>query len=279
MTFKESGRVVKINQDLLFKRPYIWIVTLSITSLNFLITYNFQNINIQYVYYYLVDILTTYLIIEFYAYGVRFLNKKIPLNKDFVKRLTYQFTLHTLTVVIFTILLNELLDHIFFGGKRLSLSFVFYTKDTFVALLFILLFHAVYFGLFLVSERQNPGSVGTIPEVKIKVRDAFTFKLLSTTEIIAVYSLFGNTYVIDINFKKFSSELTLKEFEEKLNENFFRANRKFIISKTIIDSYKSASNGKIDVTIKTKATGELSKTITVSRDKASLFRTWLKSGS
>ncbi len=278
MTFNESGGVAKINQDLLFKRPYVWIITISITSLNFLITYDFQNINIQFIYYYLVDILTTYLIIEFYAYGVRFLNKKIPLNKDFVKRLTYQLTLHTLTVIIFTILLNEIFDYIFFEGKRLSFSFVFYTKDTFVALLFILLFHAVYFGLFLVSARQNLESPGIMPEVKIKVRDAFTIKLLSIREIIAVYSLFGNTYVIDINFKKFSSELTLKEFEQKLNENFFRANRKFIISKTIIDSYKSAGNGKIDVTIKTKAPGELSKTITVSRDKASLFRTWLKSG-
>ncbi len=277
MTHKDSEEVIKISPDLLFKRPYIWIITISITSLNFLITYNFQRVDIQYFYYYFVDILTTYLIIEFYAVGIRWLNKKVPLNTDFVKRVMYQLTLHTLSVIIFTILLNELFDYLFFEGERLSLSFVFYTKDTFVALLFILLFHMVYFGLFLMSNKQNLESLKIVPEARIKVKDAFTFKLLDKKEIIAVYSLLGITYVIDIDYKKFSSELTLKEMEEKLAGNFFRANRKCIVSKPIIDSYKSGNYGKIDITIKTEDVMELPKTITVSRDKASLFRTWISS--
>ena len=111
---KDSRDVIKINQDLLFKRPYIWIVTISVTSLNFLITYNFQKMDVQHLYYYLVDVLTTYLIIEFYAFGIRWMNKKLPLHKDFVKRVTYQLTLHTLSVIICTLLLNELFDHLFF---------------------------------------------------------------------------------------------------------------------------------------------------------------------
>ncbi len=276
MTPKASKDTVKISQDLLFKRPYIWILTISITSLNFLITYSFQNINPQYFYYFFVDVLTTYMIIEFYAFGIRYLNQKAPLSKDFVKRVTYQLTLHTLVVIIFTILLNELFDFIFFDGKRLSLSFVFYTKDTFVALLFVLLFHTMYFGLFLMSNKQNLESLRIVPEVKIKVKDAYAFKLLSPKDIIAVCSSFGISYVIDVNYKKFTSELTLKEFEDKLNDNFFRANRKFIVSKSIIESYKSVNNGKIDVIIKTKDLQELSETITVSRDKASFFRTWIR---
>lgn len=221
--------------------------------------------------------LTTYLIIEFYALGIKYLNKTIPLNKDFVKRVMYQLTLHTLIVIVFTILLNEMFDFIFFDGNRLSLSFVFYTKDTFVALLFILLFHAVYFGLFLMSNKQNLESLEIIPKVQIKVKDAFAFKLLNPKDIIAVYSLFGISYVFDVNFKKFTSELPLKEFDEKLDDSFFRANRKVIVSKSIIESYKSAKNGKIEVVLKTEDLLELSKTITVSRDKASLFRKWINS--
>ncbi|TMU56102.1 LytTR family DNA-binding domain-containing protein [Flagellimonas algicola] len=279
MMHKDMGEATKINQNLLFKRPYIWIVTVSVTSLNFLITYNFQNMDVQHIYYYLVDVLTTYLIIEFYALGIRWLNRKMPLNKDFVKRVTYQLTLHTLSVIIFTILLNELLDHLFFEGQRLSLSFVFYTKDTLVALLFILLLHMVYFGLFLLSNKQNQESLNIAPDARIKVKDAFTFKLLNQKEIIAAYSLLGITYVVDSHYNKFSSELTLKEMEGLLDNRFFRANRKFILSKAIIDAFESGSYGKIEVTLKTHDIVDLPQTIVVSRDKASPFRTWIGENS
>ncbi len=276
MNKKKSGGEIKKSQDLLFKKPYVLIMTLSITSLNFLITYDLQKIDVHYIYYFLVDILTTYLIIEFYALGIRFLNKRYPLQYDFVKRFTYQLTLQTLSVILFTVLLNEFFDFLFFERERLSLSFVFYTKDTFVALLFILLLHAIYFGLFLLSNKENLESLKIVPEVKIKVSDAFDFKLLSPKDIVLVYSLFGGTYVIDTDLKKFTSDLTLKEFDEILDENFFRANRKSIISKEIIDSYKSSNNGKINVILNVKNITDLSNVITVSRDKAASFRLWLK---
>lgn len=270
-----SRKELRRSQDLLFKRPYLWIITISITSLNFLITYDFQKIDSQYIYYYLVDILTTYLIIEFYAFGIRILNKKAPLNQDFIKRVTYQLTLHTLSVILFSVILNELFDFVFFEGERLSLSFVFYTKDTFVALVFVLFFHVIYFALFFMSNRENLESLKIVPEVKIRVTDAFALRLLSPKEIVAVYSLFGSTYVVDQHYNRFTTELTLKELEEKLDKNFFRANRKFIISKDIIVSYKSSVNGKIDVALKINKVADLSREITVSRDKASSFRKWI----
>ncbi|MCL6266339.1 LytTR family DNA-binding domain-containing protein [Flagellimonas myxillae] len=269
----------KTNQDLLFKRPYIWIVTLSVTSLNFLITYNFENLDVQHIYYYLVDVLTTYLCIEFYAMGIHWMNKRVPLYKDFVKRVTFQLTLHTLSVIICTLLLNELFDHLFFEGQRLSLSFVFYTKDTLVALLFILLLHMIYFGLFLLSNKQNQESLHLAPDTRIKLKDAFTFKLLDQKEIIGVYSLLGITYVVDTGYNKFSSELTLKEMEALLGNRFFRANRKFILSKTIIDAFESGSYGKIEVSLKTHNIVDLPQKIVVSRDKAAQFRTWISGDS
>lgn len=140
MAYSKSKNAVENSYEMLFKRPHIWIITISITTLNFLITYDLKNIDQIYLSYFLVDLLATYLIIEFYAFGIRFLNKKLPIDKDFVKRFTYQLTVHTLSVIIFTIAVNELLDLLLFDGSRLSLSFQFYTKDTFVALVFILFF-------------------------------------------------------------------------------------------------------------------------------------------
>lgn len=263
------------SQDLLFGSKYIWIIIFSITSLNFLITYNFQNLSINYIYFYLVDLLTTYLIYKFYALGIHFLNKKVPLEQDFIKRVTYQLTLHTLSVIVFSILLNEFFDYLFFNSERLSLSLNFYTKDTLVALVFIYFFHILYFALFLLFNKQNVESLNLKLDAKIKVANGDKFKALSLYNVIYVYSEFGITYVIDSDFIKYTSSLTLKEFESMLDESFFRANRKIIISRNIIDSYKSSTNGKVEIILKENTTQEFLHPIIISRDKASSFRLWL----
>ncbi|WP_411030736.1 LytTR family DNA-binding domain-containing protein [Spongiimicrobium sp. 3-5] len=268
---KNKGKTLEA-QELLFRKPYTWLITFSITTLNFLITYNLKNIGIQYLYFYVLDIITTYIIIEFYALGVKVLNKKIPLHQDFVKRVTYQLTLHTLSVVIFSILLNELLDYIFFNGERLSLSFNFYTQDTVLALVFILFFHCLYLGLYLLStkriakEEKSP---------KVKVIQGMSFKLMDLKEILCVYTSLGTTYVVNDHNKKFVLEKTLGEFEEMSSGRFFRANRQFIVSLAIIDSFKSAENGKVEVFLNAGTVADLSGSIFVSRSKASSFRAWI----
>ncbi|UOY05900.1 LytTR family transcriptional regulator DNA-binding domain-containing protein [Muricauda sp. SCSIO 64092] len=262
-------------QELLFKWPYIGLITISITTLNFLITYNLRNTTVQYLSFYVIDLVATYLIIEFYAFGIHVLNKRAPLGDNFVKRVTYQFTAHTLSVVIFSILINELLDAIFFQGERLSLSFDFYTQDTVVALVFILLFHCIYLGLYLLSAK----SVFLEGEPKkIKVFQGMAHKLVGFNDVICVYTQLGNTYVVDSNYNSFVSEKTLGEFEELVSQRFFRANRQFLVTMAIIDSYKSAGNGKVEVFLKANGIGDLNKSIYVSRSKASSFRSWLKKG-
>lgn len=267
------NRVLK-NQEVLFKKSYMWIITITVNSLNFLITYDLGQAHWGYVYYYLLDILTTYIVLEFYAFGIRILNKKLPLNGDFTKRLLYQLTLHTLSVMIFNILLNEFFDYIFFDSERLSLSLSFYTGDTALALVFLLLLHAIYFTLFLVYNQKNKSLLLT--GQKIKVIDGMNFKFLVASDIVAIYILHGNTYVIDTSFKKYISNQPLREFEEKFNDDYFRINRKFILSKQIIDSYKSIENGKIEVSLKNKKIDDLMGSIIVSRDRASSFRSWIK---
>jgi DNA-binding LytR/AlgR family response regulator len=262
-------------QKLLFSYKYLLIITFSITSLNFLITYNLQNVNIDYLYFYLLDLVITYLNIKFYALGIYFLDKKIPIEQDFIKRVTYQLTLHTLSVIIFNILMNEFFDYIFFNSTRLSLSFNFYTQDTFVALVFVYFIHAIYFTLFLLFNKQNVESLNLKLDAKIKVANGANFKTLSLYSVICVYYEFGITYVIDSNFKKYTSNLTLKEFESMLDESFFRANRKIIVSRNIVDSYKGSTNGKVEIILNENTMLEFSEPIIISRDKASSFRTWL----
>ncbi|WP_422084155.1 LytTR family transcriptional regulator DNA-binding domain-containing protein [Ulvibacterium sp.] len=273
--FRQGKQDVSEAQELLFKWPYIGLITFSITTLNFLITYNLRSATFQYVYFYIIDLVTTYLIIRFYSYGIRILNRKAPVHGDFAKRVTYQFTLHTLSVVIFSILINEFLDHLFFKGERLSLSFQFYTQDTVLAVVFTLLFHCLYLGLYLLSVKKPPQEEGI---KKIKVFQGMAHKLVDLNKIICIYTSLGNTYVVDGHYNRFVSEKTLGEFEELVSERFFRANRQFLVTMTIIDSYKSAGNGKIEIFLNANSIGDLNKSIYVSRSKASSFRLWLKRG-
>ncbi|MEO0573656.1 MAG: LytTR family DNA-binding domain-containing protein [Bacteroidota bacterium] len=260
-------------QELLFKWPYIGLIATSINTLNFLITYNLGRAAFHYLYFYALDLLATYLVIEFYALGIHYLNKRAPLNDNFVKRVTYQFTVHTLSVVIFNILINELLDAIFFKGARLSLSFRFYTQDTVVALVFVLLFHCIYLGLYLLSAQKVALEGGTN---KIRVLQGMAHKLIGLNDVICVYTALGNTYVVNSNYDRFTSEKTLGEFEELVPSTFFRANRQFLVTMTIIDSFKSAGNGKVEIFLNANGVSDLNKSIYVSRSKASSFRSWLK---
>jgi DNA-binding LytR/AlgR family response regulator len=140
---------------------------------------------------------------------------------------------------------------------------------------FVYFIHAIYFALFLLHNKQNVESLNLKLDAKIKVASGAKFKILSLYSVIYVYSEFGITYIIDSNYKKYTSNLTLKELESMFDESFFRANRKIIVSRNIVDSYKSSTNGKVEIILKENVILEISEPIIISRDKASSFRSWV----
>ncbi|GAB3507250.1 LytR/AlgR family response regulator transcription factor [Emticicia fontis] len=68
---------------------------------------------------------------------------------------------------------------------------------------------------------------------------------------------------------------SLDEVEELLNpEQFFRANRQFIVNKTAIESYRTHFTGKIELKLLVSAKEE----IIISKEKAHQFRGWFELG-
>ena len=68
---------------------------------------------------------------------------------------------------------------------------------------------------------------------------------------------------------------SLDEIEELLNpENFFRANRQFIVNKQAIESYRTHFTGKIELKLVVSTKEE----IVVSKEKAHQFRGWFELG-
>ena len=272
-SFSDSSKKYEYHQAFLSSR-FKWFAVVLLNVLNFLITYNLKSIDAQYLLYFIIDLAITYLVFEFFVFGIKFLDTMAPLHKNLLIRIEYQFIIHSILVLLFDILVNELFDYIFFNSQKLSLSLTFYTKDMLLALFLILFLQILYFGLFFMSKYLN--SIAS-KEKQINVLSGGTeFKLVNLEAIVCIYSSFNNTYIIDKNFRQYNSSKKLKDFEKQMDSHFFRANRQFIISKDILDSYKSSDYGKIEISLKEIGIKDLPNTITISRDKASLFRAWIK---
>lgn len=76
--------------------------------------------------------------------------------------------------------------------------------------------------------------------------------------------------------KVYPIDASLDKLEEQLDPPvFFRANRKFILTRQIIETVRPDTYGQVAVGLKPVA--RLPEQITISRDKAAPFRDWLKS--
>ncbi|MDA3928308.1 MAG: LytTR family transcriptional regulator DNA-binding domain-containing protein [Prolixibacteraceae bacterium] len=94
-------------------------------------------------------------------------------------------------------------------------------------------------------------------------------------EIMCIYSQEKITYLINSNEKQMVVDESLEKLEERLgNHYFFRANRQYIITSTLVKDYKSKGDGKIELTL--KPLSNIPNSISVSRLKAHAFRKWME---
>ncbi len=99
---------------------------------------------------------------------------------------------------------------------------------------------------------------------------------VSTEEIAYFYSEDHVTFIKTVNNNRFTISHSLDELVQTLDpQQFFRANRQYIIKITSIESIQNSINGKLKVQLKPI----LENKITVSREKAGELKKWLKGAS
>ncbi|MDN5201881.1 LytTR family DNA-binding domain-containing protein [Fulvivirgaceae bacterium BMA10] len=260
-------------KSLFFQRKFKWVLSIAITTVNYLLTYSSFHLDLVHVYFFVSDLFLTLLILEFYILCIRCLNKWIPWGAGYGKRLIIQLSLITPIVVLFTIFVNEALEVIIYTN-RIGVSF--YTFDMIIAVLFILVVQLLYTSLHFIHQKTSLAPTSSSFVFQIKVSCGKSSKILIEPDIIAAFVDVDTniTYVLDKAFKKFICHKPLRELEEKLPQRFYRANRQFIVSKDLINTYKSLEYGKILVGLNHTNT-PLPEYIIVSRKKASHFRRWI----
>lgn len=96
-------------------------------------------------------------------------------------------------------------------------------------------------------------------------------------EIAFIYSAEKITHIVTNEAKQYIHDKSLESLNVILpDEMFFKANRQFIVARSVVADISASSNGKLKVNL--KVSNGFPSRISVSRLKAAAFRTWLKNG-
>jgi len=95
---------------------------------------------------------------------------------------------------------------------------------------------------------------------------------VNSSDIVFFYTAEDGAYLTMINKKSYKWQDSLEQLEKQLNpDDFYRANRQFIIQRKYIEDIRHYFNGRLKIKMKTDSPED----IIVSKAKASAFKTWL----
>ena len=98
------------------------------------------------------------------------------------------------------------------------------------------------------------------------------FKTINTDDIAFVYFEYKSTRLVLKSGQEEMVSYSLDDLEDELNpDDFFRANRQFIVSVSSIERILNSFNGKLKVVLKAQPEKE----VLVSKEKATKFKEWL----
>jgi hypothetical protein len=252
-----------------------------ITVFSYYLTYNNIQFNGLLVYELLSDALKIWIIWQVIRRVITELDKQYIWQKGLLTRLILQVPL-TCLAGIFVLTLLVYAEYALIRPYRLENYFNF---DVVIAIIFILLGNVIYVGLYYydlyrrsLSEKQE---LARKLETKNRrqaehfvVRVGKKEVVVPFAEVLCFYSEEKETFLLSAN-KTYLVDLSLDKLEEQLPDtHFFRANRKFIITSSLVAAVQTEAYGKL--TVELKQAPKLPQIISISREKAAAFRQWLK---
>jgi len=128
---------------------------------------------------------------------------------------------------------------------------------------------------FLVSLSAND-SVGyykTSSKDRLVAKKGTNYYVIKLDEIAFIYTESRVIFLIDKNGERYTIEKNLSELELELpSRQFFRVNRKFIVSIDAIKSFKPSFKGKIALELMHLSKAEVS----ISQENAAQFKKWIE---
>ena len=245
------------------------------TGLGYYVTYNFIRLNSEFVLLFTSDLIKGYIIWELLRYAVIMLDNYFPWEKSPLKRLALQLTIPVLTPLLAFIVLVEL-EYLL---VRKFPNENFYSLDVIVVLIFIISGSLMYTALFFFQKYEESKKFHEDLARK-PAKDGVNIKLgnkelkILFNQILAFHSEGKQTWIITREARRFPADLSLDRLEEIVPDNFFRVNRKYLVSAETIKAISPDTYGKVRAEVVEAL--NLGPVLIISREKAAAFRQWFR---
>ncbi|AUC84304.1 DNA-binding protein [Polaribacter sp. ALD11] len=145
-----------------------------------------------------------------------------------------------------------------------------------IGLLITLLLSFILIGLWYAQDTYNLYQL-SIKGAEITIESGAKMTKLTYENIACFYIENKIVYTVQNNGTTISTDFTLNELEEKINDQlFFRANRQIIFHKDAIDQIEKIENGKLRIRLKTSIENNAIPEINISRYKRKAFMSWFQ---
>ena len=145
-----------------------------------------------------------------------------------------------------------------------------------IGLLITLLLSFILIGLAYSLDIYNLYKL-SIKDYEITIENGAKITKLTYENIACFYSENKIVYTVQNDGTTITTDFTLNELEEKINDQlFFRVNRQIIIHKDAVDQIEKIANGKLRITLKTSIENYAIAEINISRYKRKAFMTWFQ---
>lgn len=145
-----------------------------------------------------------------------------------------------------------------------------------IGLLITLLLSFILIGLAYSLDIYNLYKL-SIKDYEITIESGAKITKLTYENIACFYSKNKIVYTVRNDGTTITTDFTLNELEEKINDQlFFRANRQIIIHKDAVDHVEKIENGKLRIRLKTSIENDTIAKINTSRYKRKEFMDWFQ---
>ena len=225
---------------------------------------------------YSIDTVSGYISWWIIRASVIWLDRAMPYEKGFMRRILTQIGLTTLAVLAFTIAATEGVNALYWDKPLPS---KFYTYNLFIIFIWILVIDGIYVGLYFFDQWQRTQNLRekdrTLRQAGYKVRQGRQVLTLPFPSIGAFHTEDGQTYLTTFEGKRFALDLPLNKIEPLLpGESFFRVNRKYILNRELISGYLREPYGKLQVRLSREV--RLPELPVISRLTAPGFKAWFE---
>ena len=254
----------------------VWFI-LVVNSINYYLTYSRISFDAYFLATYAIDTLQG--LITWYAcrWVIFSLDRYIPYEQYFFKRLVVQLLLTTV-VAISLITGLTVLTNVLFSNEPIPSGF--FTYNLVIFFIWVIVLNGIYISYHYINlykkVKETPPITATdassteptltcrVGRQKVIIPYSQVSSVCISDDVVLVQDRQGKTSYID---------KSIQELEQLFDGKLYRANRQYLISKENVASYSALDYGKLQVNLNHAVNGQPS--IIISRTKAADFKKWL----